>query len=165
MIRIFAAIALIAAFISGCSNSACLENKSALPLAGFYSMETRHAIKVDSIMIGGIGAPRDSLLLDNESAGEVFLPFRTGHTATSFFIRYTSKALDHPRFNDTIKFDYEPRPYFASDECGAMYIYRVSGLSYTRHLIDSIGIVDSLITNVNRQYIHIFFRTGEGADR
>lgn len=165
IISILTVIVSALAIISGCSNSACLENKSALPLAGFYDMGTRRSISVDSLQIGGVDAPDDSLLLDNTMADEVFLPMRTGHTSTKFFIHYTQKAISDPRFNDTLTFDYEARPYFASEECGAMYIYKVEKLNYTKHIIDSVGIVDSLITNANRQYIHIFFRTSaeEGA--
>ncbi len=156
----FAVIVLAAlSMLGGCSNTACLDNKSAIPLAGFYSMATRHSIAVDSLQIGGVDAPDDSLLVDIAAAQEVYLPMRSSHTTTSFFIHYATKAFCDPRLNDTLTFDYIAEPYFASDECGAMYVYRVNKLTYTKHLIDSVGIVDSLITNVNKRYIQIFFRT------
>lgn len=165
IVRTVFALLLLSAMASmqSCSDSACLDNKSAIPLAGFYDSSTRRAIKVDSLQIGGVNAPNDSLLLDNKSADEVFLPMRSAYTSTSFYIHYTSLGLRDPALNDTLVFDYESLPYFASDECGAMYIYRVRKFSYTRHLIDSIGIVDSLITNANKQYMHIYFRTTRAA--
>lgn len=159
---LFLLLGAIAAMQS-CSDSACLENKSAIPLAGFYDSSTRRAVKVDSLQIGGVDAPNDSLLLDNKSADEVFLPMRSAYTTTAFYIHYDSRALRDPELNDTLTFDYESLPYFASEQCGAMYVYRVHKLTYTRHLIDSIGIVDSLITNVNKQYMRIFFRTASAA--
>ena len=149
----------------GCSNSACLDNKSAITLAGFYDMSTRSAISVDSLQIGGVDAPDDSLLVDITRVTEVYLPMRAAYSTTSFYIHYAQKALCDPRLNDTLTFEYTAKPYFASDECGAMYIYQIHGLHYTNHLIDSIGVEDSLITNANKQYIHIFFRTSAGEGR
>lgn len=40
-----------------------------------------------------------------------------------------------------------------------MYHYKVTRFTYTRHLIDSVAMTDSLITNVDRETIKIFFRT------
>ena len=53
------------AALSSCGSSECFDNQSTLPLAGFYSMQTRTAITVDSLTVYGIGAPGDSILVDN----------------------------------------------------------------------------------------------------
>ena len=64
-----------------------------------------------------------------------------------------------PAVEDTLSFKYERIPYFASEDCGAMYRYRVVEMTYTRNMIDSVAMVDSMITNVNRRTIEIYFRT------
>lgn len=40
-----------------------------------------------------------------------------------------------------------------------MFRYIITSYTYTKHLIDSVGLVDSVITNVDRERIRIYFRT------
>lgn len=148
--------------LQSCSATGCTENQNSLPLAGFYSMSTGEAIVPDSIAIGGVDAPNDTLLLGPGSrVQQLYLPFRSTSQSTAFYIRYCQKALDYPQLIDTITFDYKSIPYFASEDCGAMYHYQVTAYTYTTHLIDSVGMTDSLITNIDRETIRIFFRTAE----
>lgn len=154
-------IVLAAVITAACSSSGCLDNGSALPLAGFYSSETAKAISVDSVEISGIGAPDDSVLLKSQNGvKQVYLPFNPAERSVRWCLSYRQKHLDFPEYNDTIAFSYDPITYFASEDCGAMYIYRITSVSHTSHLIDSITLVDSLITNVEFERIKIFFRTG-----
>ncbi len=197
----------MAVAIAGCNTTGCVDNKSSIPLAGFYSYETLGAISLSNISVGGIGAPNDSLLLDNTSASEVYLPFRSLYEETAFFIRYedtgvyddpdedesgeddsedpeggegeadenvsadssprrrvVSRAVIVPAIADTLTFKYERIPYFASEDCGAMYRYKVTEFTATRYMIDSIALVDSVMTNVDRQTIQIYFRTQTSDD-
>lgn len=76
-----------------------------------------------------------------------------------WFISYKWKNLDNLDLVDRIDLNYTASPYFASEECGVIYRYRITGCQYTRNLIDSIAITDSLITNIDIERIKIFFRT------
>lgn len=149
----------VAVIVSSCNTSGCLENQNSLPLAGLYDSATGRAVSIDSIDVGGVGAPDDSLLYKaGMKLTEIYLPFRSTQPSTSFFIHYAQKGLDDERLNDTLSFEYTSRPYFASEECGAMFRYNLTRMSHTTHLIDSVKIVDSLITNLAVQQIHIYFR-------
>lgn len=152
--------------LSGCNTTGCTDNRSSLPLAGFYSVEEQKAISIDSISIGGVGAPNDSLLLDCQQAGAVYLPFRQTASTASFFIAYKQKALDFPELVDTVTFNYDPIKYFASEECGAMLRYRIRRVAYTRHILDSVDVIpaDSTIINVDIENLKFFFRTGGKED-
>lgn len=160
-ILIFIAIAAAALTFQACNTTGCTDNQNALPLAGLYSYETGKSIELDSLEIGGIGAPNDSLLYDASlKLSVIYLPFRSAAQQSSFYIHYAQKALSNPALNDTISFSYTSSPRFISEECGAMYFYHITSMSYTRHLIDSIAITDSTITNVDLERIEIYFRTG-----
>lgn len=153
---------MLVMLLAGCNTSGCYDNQNSIPLAKFYSYQTKAAISVDSISIGGVDVPNDSLLISNGSAvGSVYLPLRSTQSSTSYFIHYEQKALSDPRFNDTITLHYSSIPYFVSEECGAMFRYSVSSYTYTRHLIDSVGLIDTLITNADVERIRIYFRTSE----
>lgn len=164
MVKDIAYIGLALMFITsliGCNSTGCTENKNSVPLAGFYAYSTKQAITVDSISIGGVGAPNDSLIIDCASASSVYLPFRASMHEVRYFIRYEAKALNYPELVDTITFTYTSIPYFASEDCGAMYRYDITDFRYTTNLIDSVAVTDKLITNVDIERIKIFFRTAD----
>lgn len=170
-IRALAAVAIAAggtlalSLLGGCNTSGCTENQSSIPLAGFYNSATGRSIVLDSIAVGGVGAPDDSLLYSpGTRLTEIYLPLRSLDSSTSFFIHYAETGLDFPELNDTITLDYTSTPYFASEECGAMYRYNITRMDYTTHMIDSVVIVDSLITNVAVRQFKIFFRVIEQED-
>lgn len=160
-------IAVAALIAASCSTDGCMENQSSLPLAGFYNSRTKASMPLDSIQVMGIGVPGDSLLYTiGTRLTEVYLPFRATAASTSYCFHYGYKALEANEMNDTLTFHYTASPYFAGEECGAMYRYHINRLTYTRHLIDSIKIVDSLITNTATQQLNIFIATAdEGADK
>ena len=152
-----AAAALVAA-TAACSSDGCLDNQSALPKAGLYSSSTGEAISLSNLQISGVDAPGDSILVKSGTAvGELYLPMRATKTSTSWLFTYTQEGLEG--YDDIVTFDYTPLPYFASEECGAMYNYHITHCSTTHNLIDSIVIADSLITNVDQVRIRIYFRT------
>ena len=153
-------LTVLTASMTGCNTTGCTDNRSSLLLTGFYSSTDRRAISIDSLELGGVGAPHDSLLVSlNERPNQVYMPLRSRDSETSFCFHYAAKALSDPRLNDTISLWYTSEPYFASEECGAMYRYKIHRLTYTTHLIDSVGLRDSLINNANVERMMIFFRT------
>lgn len=159
MTSILAVICLLAAF-SGCNTSGCLENRSSVPLAGFYDSATEKSISLDSLEIYGADAPGDSILsAPGTSISQIYLPMRATKDNVMWFISYKWKNLDNLDLVDRIDLNYTASPYFASEECGVIYRYRITGCQYTRNLIDSIAITDSLITNIDIERIKIFFRT------
>lgn len=162
------AVAVMMATATSCSTTGCTDNRSSIPLAGFYDNHTGAAIAIDSIDIGGVGAPGDSLLLASpQQATEVYLPLRSERDEAKFFIAYRQKALDYPELNDTITFGYSSIPYFASEECGAMMRYRLQSVTYTRHLLDSVSVVpaDSVITNADIENLRLYFKTSSAENQ
>lgn len=163
-VAIISVTALLTVALAGCNTSGCLDNQNSLPLAGFYASESGEPIALDSLDIGGVGAVDDSLLVKaGQTVSSVYLPLRSQKEFTEFFIHYAYPALglDDPELNDTIGFTYTSEPYFASEECGAMYRYKVTRLDHTFHLIDSVVLADSLITNVDLERLRIYFKVTE----
>ncbi len=157
--RLVAATTIFAAgLLAACSTGGCYDNQSAIPLAGFYSSQTKGAISVSGLKIYGIGAPHDSALVrPSQTVGSVYLPMRSTHSTTSWCLDIAT--TDSTTVADTLTFAYESIPYFASEECGAMYYYRITRYSCTGNVIDSVVVKDSLITNADIETIAIYFRT------
>ncbi|MDE6377815.1 MAG: hypothetical protein K2K72_03620, partial [Duncaniella sp.] len=155
---LLALTALTAATLPSCNTTGCTDNQNSLPLAGIYSYTTGGSISISGIAIGGSGAPNDSLLASpGVAVSQVYLPFRASEPYTTFYITYHQEGLEG--MQDQITFYYDSHPWFASEECGAMYHYRITRVAHTYVLLDSVGVSDSLITNIERETIQLFFRT------
>lgn len=160
--RLFILLLGLATLINGCNSDGCTENRNAVPLAQFYSSSTDEEITLDSLTIAGVNAPGDSILGHAGSrVSQIYLPMRPNNNSVKWCFSYKWKHLDDPRLNDTLTIDYNSQPYFASEECGAYFRYSITGIKVTDHLIDSVTVVDSLITNIDRVYLNIYFRTAE----
>lgn len=158
-IAIAAILSLILSFMAGCNTTGCLENRNSVPLAGFYIGGDK-SVSIKDVEIRGVD--NDAVLYEaGKDLHSVYLPMRSTQESTSWVFSYKSDGLDDPFYNDTIKFDYSSRPYFASEECGVIYIYDIKRVSHTTHLIDSVILVDSTITNVDKEQIHIYFHSDE----
>lgn len=158
MIRRLIYLIPVVAILCGCSTGACYDNQNSLPKAGFYSAATGDAVSVTGLAVGGLGAPNDSLLCAaSETVTEVYLPFRPEESTT----RFTFKS---GAFADVVTFTYETIPYFASADCGAVWRFRIRSVSWSGALIDSVAVVDSVITNVDSQQLKIFLNASGEED-
>lgn len=157
-------IALAAAVsLASCNTSGCTENRNAVPLAAFINASTDSPVSLDSLEISGVGQPTDSVLSAPGTAiSQVYLPMRPTHDNVAWCIAYKWRELDYEQLNDTITFAYTSLPFFASADCGAYYKYHITDMTYTRHIIDRVEILDSMITNIDKVYVNICFRVNSG---
>lgn len=156
---LFAATALIAANFACGNDDGCEGNQSSLPLAGFYSSQTKSTISIDSLTIYGIGMPGDTTIVDTAAVSQTYLPFNIADTVSRFVFRYDQSGLAAYRLSDTISISYVASPYFHSEDCGAMYVFDINKYTATHNLIDSVVIPQLRIDNTDRENIQIYFRT------
>ncbi len=155
MIRLALLPLLLAALLASCSGDGCTNNRNSIPLAGFYDYASREPVAVSGLAIAGVGAPNDSLLLDpSTSSHQVYLPFRGAQKSTQF-------TFSSGGFADVVTFNYDSYPFFAGEECGVMWRYRITSVSHAGFIIDSIAVTDSLITNMERERIMFFITVAE----
>lgn len=152
---------------SGCNSSGCTDLQSSLPKAGFYDAQSGKAIAVSNINVAGVGAPHDSILYLSGSTNlsEVYLPLQSNKQSTQYRFIYgkiTSETVVDDLPSDIVTINYSSHPYFASEECGAMYSYTINSISHTSLLIDSIALVDSVVTNTDVERIKIYFNIESG---
>ena len=155
--------ALTLAFLplfSSCNTGGCVDMRSSTPRADFYSASTRTKITVDSLQITGIGARGDSVLYaDNQRLTQVYLPMPPEVDQVSWRIAYMQSELAQVGIADTLSYSFERYPWFAGEDCGAMFRYRITEMHYTTNIIDSVALVDSLVVNVDTPVFNIYFRT------
>ena len=149
-------LALLSLAGQSCSDDSCYDNGSSLPLAALYVGESQQTVTGLTIM--GIGAPGDSLLADASALSEVYLPLRASATTTSYLIqRSFTSGNASSLINDTLTIDYQPVEYFHSTECGAMFNFNLKKVTATSHGIDSVVVLNTLVTNSHTPSLRIHF--------
>ena len=68
VVAALAGITALMPALTGCNTAGCTDNHSALPMMGFYNMATQSPVILDSLELGGVGAPDDSLLIKSGSS-------------------------------------------------------------------------------------------------
>ena len=115
--------------------------------ASFYHSETKKTVS-SLITVQGVGS--DSLWVDEANMTEVLLPLTITDT-TRFVIWFDSKS-------DNITFVHKTTRKYDSMETGFYYEYKLQSVRFTQNRIDSVEIIDSLVTtkwNENiKLYIH-----------
>lgn len=155
LLRGFPVLAMFLLLLAGsCSSGGCFDNGSAIPLAQFRNSADGRAVALTGVEIYGLGAPNDSLLLQpTQSASQIYLPMRSQYDSTAWCLAYPDLGTEP----DTVVFRYISEPYFASEECGAFYQYRITEVKNTTHMLDSVAVLDSLITNADAVRIAFYY--------
>ena len=150
--------------MTGCATDECMQNRNALPLAGFYASTGRHEkIALDSIKVLGLGAPGDSVLFDGHSrVSQLYLPFRLDTDTTRYLFLYEQKQLAALDICDTLTFIYDRTPRFVSSACGVSYVFTIKEIRNSGILIDSVACPAGEITNMAAENLEIYFRVNAG---
>lgn len=138
----------------GCSDDSCYDNGNSLPLVRFYVSDAGKAT-INGVTLRGIGAPGDSIYAKNETLSETYLPLRATKSSTQWIISLA--ATGGTQVSDTVTVDYNPVPYFAGAECGAMYNFELKKVTTTHHAIDSVVVTRPVVTNVDMESMRIYF--------
>jgi hypothetical protein len=91
------------------------------------------------------------LLNQKPGAGKLELPLSYTAVRDTFFLRYSA------RLADTIWVEHQNLPYFSSMDCGTVMHYKLTEIASTHHLIDSIQIVNSEVTNTLKENVKIYY--------
>lgn len=91
------------------------------------------------------------LLNQKPNAGKLELPLSFTAVRDTFFLRYSA------RLADTIWVEHQNLPYFSSMDCGTVMHYKLTEIASTHHLIDSIQIVNSEVTNTLKENVKIYY--------
>lgn len=99
----------------------------------------------------------DSIIINNQKeVRDLSLPLRYTTDKTILVFHYNLE--DKPELNDTVYITQNNTPFFESMKCGYTMTQVITGVKYTKHLIDSINI-KSPNANVNgTENLKIFYR-------
>ena len=118
--------------------------------AGFYAWDGEQEVDVfvDSFSLYGEG--RDSLIYESQNSVSKFSFPMDMNDLSSTMILETDSLVD------TLVINYTVVPVLVSYECGFTNTFEISGLSFTRYLIDSISLINNIANLDNEENLKIF---------
>jgi len=156
LLDILAILLTLSLALTACSDDSCYDNGSSLPLATFYLGSSQQAIS--GLTVKGIGVPGDSVLANSSALKELYLPLQASTSSTSYAItRQVTIDTISVQFCDTVKINYNAVEYFHSIECGAMFNFDITSVSWTENAIDSVVVLIPLVTNSRTPAMRIYF--------
>ena len=128
----------------------CTQSVLSVVNAGFYGWDGEQEVDVFVNDFTLYGEGRDSLLYDSKNSVSSFsFPMDMNALSSTMILRADSLV-------DTLIINYAVVPVLVSYECGFTNTFEVSGLSYTRHLIDSISMINNVANVDNEENLKIF---------
>ena len=130
---IFFSTALL--ILGGCGDGSCYDNGSAVPMARFYQSGTTTQVSPNGMTVSAIGAPGDTLLIDNATVSDLHLPLHVSTGSTQW--RMTFAASDGTTETDTVTLNYR----------------------HTGPAIDSVVVAQAHVTHVDQVNLRIYLPT------
>ena len=128
----------------------CTESTLSVVNAGFYGWDGEQEVDVFVNNFTLYGSGRDSLLYDSANSVTSFsFPMDMNALSSTMILRADSLV-------DTLIINYAVVPVLVSYECGFTNTFEMSGLSYTRHLIDSVSLIKNIADLENEENLKIF---------
>jgi len=131
----------------------CTQSVLSVVNAGFYGWDEEQQLEIEVFVNGfslyGIDRP-DSLLYDSQNSLTKFsFPMDMNAISSTLIIMADSLV-------DTLIINYSVVPVLISYECGFTNNFEMSGLTFTRHFIDSISMINTIANLENEENLKIF---------
>jgi len=148
--NIAAIIIAILLIIVSCTPEACFEETVAKVKVPFYLSSTQKAKAPDNLTIYGLNTGTDKIYADSKSVSPAELPLDPSTDNCSFVLVINGVS-------DTIVVAYDSYPHLISIECGYTYYHTTGVLSYTKNIIDTIIVKNTLVTTGNEENFRILY--------
>ena len=140
----------VAAYPACEGEGVCTQSVLSTVNAGFYGWDGEEELDVFVNGFTLYGEGIDSMLYDQRnSVNKISFPMDMNALSSTMVFRADS-------LSDTVIINYTVEPVLVSYECGFTNTFEMSGLSYTRHWIDSISLVNAIATLEDEENLKIF---------
>lgn len=150
--QISIAAIIIAVFmkIVSCTPESCLEETVAKAKVPFYLSSTQKNTAPGNLTIFGLNTGTVNIYADSKNVSRAELPLDPSTDNCGFVVIINGVS-------DTIMVTYDSYPHLISIECGYTYYHTTGVLSYTRNIIDTIIVRNTLVTTGNEENFRILY--------
>lgn len=135
--------------MSACESSDCMLSSESYCSMTFVDGQGI-AVKLQDTLT--VSSTADVVIINRKlGADGMDLPLSYTASVDTFFLHYST------RLADTLWVEHQNLPYFSSMDCGTVMHYKLLGIKSTNHLIDSVRVIDSEVTNILKKNVKIYF--------
>lgn len=135
--------------MAACESSDCMLSSESYCRMAFVSGQGTPVKLQDTLTVST--TVTEAIINRKLGAEGMDIPLSYTASVDTFFLLYNS------RLADTLWVEHQNLPYFSSMDCGTVMHYKLLGIKSTNHLIDSLQITDSGVTNMLKENVKIYF--------
>ena len=154
-------ILTIILFLTACTSIDCpVQNRVETIYALKKADGTIDTIGVDTMWVWTHRHDGSDTLLINRLCGDKAMSFElpVSHTQTEDSIFTLLKDTLEHTWTDTICVKKENYPHFESVDCQAAYFHKITAVSSTKHIIDSIGLNNPNVNYDTNENFHLYLK-------
>jgi hypothetical protein len=141
---------MLAVYPSCEGEGVCTQSVLSLVNAGFYGRDGEQETNAFVNHFSLFGEGTDSLLYDhNNNVSKFSFPMDMNALSSRLIMQADTLV-------DTMVINYAVVPVLVSYECGFTNTFEMSGISYTRHFIDSVAMIKNIADLENEENLKIF---------
>lgn len=133
-----------------CSEGACFEETEAYLKGSFYRRPPLKLTAPDSLTLYGSDRPGQTIYKRKSGVQPALIPLNSAAETSEFVMKING-------ISDTLEVRYTTFPALISKECGYTFFHDIDTIIYSTHIIDSIKISKSRITNLDEENIRIYY--------
>lgn len=142
-------IVLITA-INSCTSKACLEDTIPEVTTNIYLSSTGKINSCDSIIVTAKSSARDTIITVEKSVSVFTFTLDPSNTQSTLLFKLNNVT-------DTVVITYTSSPYYISSACGYTFCQKISGITCTDNIIDSLTIVNKSITIDGKSNLRLYY--------
>lgn len=144
-----AIVCILVLSMVGCESGDCMLSSESYCNMVFVNAQGKGVKLQDSLTVSSTA---DIVLVNRKyGASSMMLPLSYTAVEDTFFLQYSARLVD------TLWVEHQNHPYFSSMDCGMVMHYELVNIKSTNHLIDSVQIVNSGVSNTLKDNVKIYF--------
>ncbi len=148
-IKFFISVIIALLLLSCAQDDTCRTDKNIGMHAGFYLLENKTNLQIDSITV--YGKDVDSLLYNNsKNIDKIKLPLNPQTENCTYILKINETY-------DTLKITYSNKEYFISYACGMIISHKLDTILHSQHSIQKVEITNHQIDLTDAEHLQIYF--------
>jgi hypothetical protein len=136
--------------ITACTSGNCVEDTVPYVTTNIYSSTKKTVVKCDSIIVTAKSTAGDTLLTKEKSVSVFTFTLDPSNTQSKLIFKLDNVI-------DTVVITYTSSPYYISSACGYTICHRITDLTFTDNIIDSLVLENKSITLDGKSNLRLYY--------
>ncbi|HPT11185.1 MAG TPA: DUF6452 family protein [Bacteroidales bacterium] len=141
---------IIALAVTACTSANCVEDTDPLVATNIYSSVKKKTVTCDSIIVTAKSTAGDTIITKEKAVSLFTFTLDPANTQSTLLFK-----LDN--VTDTVVITYTSSPYYISSACGYTICHRITALTSTDNIIDSLVLENKSVTLDGKSNLRLYY--------